>query len=42
MERLTNLLEKAEPILPAALSSESPEPFHLSQPVSGGDGPVSN
>jgi putative permease len=42
MERLTNLLEKAEPILPAALPSESPEPFHLSQPVSGGDGPVSN
>jgi predicted PurR-regulated permease PerM len=37
MERLANLLEKAEPILPV----ES-EPFHLSQPVNSGDGAVSN
>jgi putative permease len=28
MERLTGLLEKAEPILPAALPAEASEPFH--------------
>lgn len=33
MERLTNLLEKAEPILQATLSTAQPEPFHPSQPV---------
>jgi putative permease len=38
MERLANLLEKAEPILPV----ESSEPFHLSQPVNGGDRSVPN
>jgi putative permease len=37
MERLANLLEKAEPILPVVVPPESSEPFHLSQPV-GGDG----
>ena len=42
MERLTDLLEKAEPILPAALPSEPPDPFHPSQPVAVEDGsPVS-
>lgn len=38
MERLTTLLEKAEPILPVVLMPESSEPFHLSQPVSDADG----
>jgi putative permease len=38
MERLANLLEKAEPILPV----ESSEPFHLSLPVNGGDRSVPN
>ena len=38
MERLANLLEKAEPILPVVSS----EPFHPSQPVNGGDGSVLN
>lgn len=33
MERLTDLLEKAEPILPAALPGESSDLFHPSQPV---------
>ena len=33
MERLANLLEKAEPILPVVLPPESSEPFHPSQPV---------
>lgn len=33
MERLSNLLEKAEPILGVALSVESSAPFHPSQPV---------
>jgi hypothetical protein len=28
MERLTSLLEKAEPILQAALPAESPDLFH--------------
>ena len=31
-ERLTDLLEKAEPILPAAIPAEASEPFHASQP----------
>jgi len=35
MERLTSLLEKAEPILPAAPPLESSGLFHPSQPVSG-------
>ena len=38
MERLANLLEKAEPILPVVSS----EPFHLSQPINGGDASVPN
>jgi predicted PurR-regulated permease PerM len=33
MERLANLLEKAEPILPVVLPLESSGPFHPSQPV---------
>jgi predicted PurR-regulated permease PerM len=33
MERLADLLEKAEPILGAVLPVESSAPFHLSQPV---------
>jgi predicted PurR-regulated permease PerM len=37
MERLANLLEKAEPILPVVLPPESSELFHPSQPVSSGD-----
>ena len=37
MERLGNLLEKAEPILPVVS-----EPFHPSQPLNGGDGSVQN
>jgi predicted PurR-regulated permease PerM len=42
MERLTNLLEKAEPILPAASPAESSNPFHPSQPVTDeGEIPVS-
>ena len=32
MERLTDLLEKAEPILPATLPVEATEPFHSQQP----------
>lgn len=32
MERLAALLEKAEPLLPAALPQESPDLFHPSQP----------
>jgi putative permease len=42
MERLANLLEKAEPILPVVLPAESSNLFHPSQPVNGGDGPVPN
>jgi predicted PurR-regulated permease PerM len=34
MERLTTLLEKAEPLLPAALPQESPDLLHPSQPLS--------
>ena len=42
MERLTYLLEKAEPILPAALPAEPSELFHPSQPVTAeGVPPVS-
>jgi len=42
MERLTNLLEKAEPILPATLPAESSDLFHPSQPVTDeGEIPVS-
>ncbi len=33
MERLTNLLEKAGPVVQSNLSAEPPELFHLSQPV---------
>ena len=40
MERLANLLEKAEPILPAVSPPESSELFHPSQPV-GGEGGLS-
>ncbi len=39
MERLTHLIEKAEPILPAALPAEPTEPFLLSQPVTAEGGP---
>ena len=39
MERLAGLLEKAEPILQAALPAEPANQFHPSQPVSGADGP---
>jgi predicted PurR-regulated permease PerM len=38
MERLTHLIEKAEPILTAALPDESLDLFHPSQPVSREDG----
>jgi hypothetical protein len=34
MQRLHDLLEKAEPILQANGSAEPPKPFHPSQPVS--------
>jgi hypothetical protein len=37
MERLAGLLEKAEPILPAARPQEPSGPLHPSQPVSGND-----
>jgi len=39
MERLTHLIEEAEPILQAALPAESSEPFQLSQPVTAEGGP---
>jgi len=39
MERLTYLIEKAEPILQAALPAEPSEPFLLSQPVTAEGGP---
>jgi len=42
MERLANLLEKAEPILPVVLPAESSNLFHPSQPVNSGDEPVPN
>jgi hypothetical protein len=35
MERLTELLEKAEPILPTPLPGEASNPFHAPQPVTG-------
>lgn len=38
MERLTDLLEKAEPVLQAVLPPEAPDLFHLSQPVTNEDG----
>jgi hypothetical protein len=34
VERLTHLIEKAEPILQARLPTEPSEPFHSPQPVS--------
>jgi predicted PurR-regulated permease PerM len=37
MERLTDLLEKAEPILQAALPAEPSDLFHSSQPIIGED-----
>jgi predicted PurR-regulated permease PerM len=42
MERLANLLEKAEHILPVVLPPEASKPFNPSQPVSGGNGPGPN
>ena len=39
MERLTHLLEKAEPVLQAALPAEHSEPFHSPQPVTAEGGP---
>ena len=38
MQRLTDLLEKAEPILQAALPVEPSDPFHPSQPFTDEDG----
>jgi putative permease len=38
MERLTDLLEKAEPILQAALPTGPPDLFHPPQPFTGEDG----
>ena len=38
MERLNDLLEKAEPILQAALPAGAPDLFHPPQPVTGEDG----
>ncbi len=38
MERLKGLLEKAEPVLQAALPHEQPALFHPSQPLTGEDG----
>jgi putative permease len=39
MERLTHLIEKAEPILQAGLPAEPSEPSHLPQPVTAEGGP---
>jgi putative permease len=39
MERLTDLIEKAEPILQAALPAERSEPFHSPQPITVEGGP---
>jgi predicted PurR-regulated permease PerM len=39
MERLTHLIEKAEPILPAALPVEPSDPSHSPQPVTAEGGP---
>ena len=41
MERLTHLIEKAEPVLQAALPAERSEPFHPPQPSTAGGPPVS-
>ena len=42
MERLTQLIEKAEPILQAGLPAEPAEPFHSPQPTTTESGkPVS-
>jgi hypothetical protein len=42
MERLTDLIEKAEPILQTGLPAEPSEPFHLPQPVTAESGsPIS-
>jgi hypothetical protein len=38
MARLADLLEKAEPVLQAALPHEPPNLFHLSQPLTNEDG----
>jgi putative permease len=42
MERLTDLLEKAEPILQAALPADPPDLFHSPQPFTGKDGSPSS
>jgi len=39
MERLTRLIEKAEPVLQAALPAERSEPFHSPQPITVEGGP---
>ena len=39
MERLTHLIEKAEPVLQAALPDERSEPFHSPQPITVEGGP---
>jgi hypothetical protein len=39
MERLTHLIEKAEPILQAALPAKPSEPFHSPQPITAEGGP---
>jgi predicted PurR-regulated permease PerM len=42
MKRLTTLIEKAEPVLQAALPAEPSEPFHSPQPVTAeGESPIS-
>jgi hypothetical protein len=38
MERLTDLIEKAEPILQAALAAEPSNPFHPPQSFKSQDG----
>jgi hypothetical protein len=38
MERLTHLIEKAEPILQVALLAKPSDPFHSPQPVTVEDG----
>lgn len=39
MERLTGLIEKAEPVLQAALPAVPSEPFHSPQPIPAEGGP---
>ena len=39
MERLTGLIEQAEPVLQAALPAEPSEPFHSPQPITAEGGP---